>query len=284
MVYREFEPPPALRPVVRCFWILRDLDGASHTTPQSGPPEGVLPDGSPEIILNFADPFMHFDRSGPEKGKAQPTAMLVGVITEPLLIAPSRRTDLLGVRLTPAGAYRLFGVPMRELTDRYRAIGDLSRPLAGLLEELGALPTDAARVACLTRRLSPLAGNTGHDPRAAAAVEMLRRTDGRLGIDRVAHEVGLGPRQFARIFTEEVGVGPKTLARIFRFQHVLRLVAGPDPMPAARAAFAAGYYDQSHLIRDFRQFAGASPGAFLALDHGLADVFTDAELARRNGA
>jgi hypothetical protein len=56
-----------------------------------------------------------------------------------------------------------------------------------------------------------------------------------------------------------VGCTPKTLARIARFQRVLGLREGRPEWGWARVAVEAGYYDQAHLIGDYRRFAGLTP-------------------------
>ena len=57
---------------------------------------------------------------------------------------------------------------------------------------------------------------------------------------------------------------PKTIGRVLRFENVSRtLMATPEPR-LAEVAFDCGYYDQAHLNRDFRDFAGMTPSAFLA--------------------
>jgi AraC-like DNA-binding protein len=78
-----------------------------------------------------------------------------------------------------------------------------------------------------------------------------------------------------RRFREAVGVSPKTLARIVRFQEVLR--RSPAESASADVALDCGYYDQAHLLRDFRDFAGVVPTLFRAAAGDLAQQFTRPE-------
>jgi transcriptional regulator GlxA family with amidase domain len=66
-----------------------------------------------------------------------------------------------------------------------------------------------------------------------------------------------------RLFLRQVGVSPKLLCRIVRFQRIFAAWRA-DPSSLARVALECGYFDQSHLVRDFHDFAGAPPAGFLA--------------------
>ena len=88
---------------------------------------------------------------------------------------------------------------------------------------------------------------------------------------RLAHR--LGPRQIERPFNESVGFGPKTLCRLARFQRVVRAVE-PSSRPGwARLAAQHGYADQSHLAREFREFAGTTLSDYVRELHPMSDHF-----------
>src|SRR5690606_667258 len=91
--------------------------------------------------------------------------------------------------------------------------------------------------------------------RAARVIE-----DGEARIDRVAAQLGVTDRHLRRAFHEHVGVGPKEYVRSVRLQRVVRLATTSNDW--GRIAVDAGYYDQAHLIADFRQLVGVTPGAF----------------------
>lgn len=94
-------------------------------------------------------------------------------------------------------------------------------------------------------------------------------------MDRVAEVVELSPRQLRRRFRTEAGIGPKLLARMVRLQGFIRLAEDRPRESTARLALEAGYYDQAHLIRDFRELAGTTPGRFRSGTRDLADYFLD---------
>jgi transcriptional regulator GlxA family with amidase domain len=93
----------------------------------------------------------------------------------------------------------------------------------------------------------------------AAVVDLIDRAAGDVRIDRAAAFAGLGRRQLERLFTEQVGVGPKQLARLVRFQSAAQSLLSEPRRPIAAVSGDSGYFDQSHMVREFLSFAGASP-------------------------
>ncbi len=92
----------------------------------------------------------------------------------------------------------------------------------------------------------------------------MRSSAGRIAVSALADELGWSHRRLIARFREGIGLAPKTLGRVLRFErvsHVLQHVEGPR---LAEVALECGYYDQAHLNRDFRQFAGTTPGEYLA--------------------
>jgi methylphosphotriester-DNA--protein-cysteine methyltransferase len=66
------------------------------------------------------------------------------------------------------------------------------------------------------------------------------------------------------MYRRQLGLPPKVLARVIRFNRLLRRLDEEGDVRWADLAVDCGYYDQAHLHRDFRQFAGATPAGFLA--------------------
>lgn len=84
-------------------------------------------------------------------------------------------------------------------------------------------------------------------------------------MDALAREADVTRKHIASVFRREVGITPKALARLHRFKSVLELMAGKKSIPWTELATHCGYYDQSHLIRDFQTYTGYSPGEFIRL-------------------
>ena len=92
-----------------------------------------------------------------------------------------------------------------------------------------------------------------------AAVGRIFRSEGKLRIDALADSLGTSRRNLERLFSLQLGFSPKSLCDVLRFQSAMRMAQTRDAGNWADIACAAGYFDQSHLIRDFRRFSGATP-------------------------
>lgn len=177
--------------------------------------------------------------------------------------------DLHGVELTlaPWAAYRLFGSPLGELadvlTDPADVLGRRARDLTAALE---AAPGWAGRFAALDETLlrwaADVAPSREPSPAVLRAWELLNRSSGTVPVRELAARCGWSPRHLENRFREQIGLTPKRLARILRLNRAIRqLTAGGRP---ADIAAGCGFYDQSHLSREFTDLTGMPPGRFLA--------------------
>jgi AraC-like DNA-binding protein len=181
----------------------------------------------------------------------------------PALVEHPGRQHGLEVKLTPLGAHALFGLPMHELANRVIELDDLG---AGELVDgvWGAGGWDgrfAALDAALARRLETAAPPSTE---LAWAWGRLRASGGRVPIGELASELGWSHRRLIRGFRERIGLPPKTIGRMLRFERVARLLREQGSPRLAEIAYDCGYFDQAHLNRDFREFAGTTPGDYVA--------------------
>jgi AraC-like DNA-binding protein len=184
-------------------------------------------------------------------------AQVVGTMTR------ERRFDLaagartIGVRFQPGMAGAFLDAAPEEFTDRTVALEDVWGSRARQLE------TRLADACSLDEGRRILLGALAPPPRepdpVQCAIEAMTAAHGDLGLDWAARHAGLSARQFRRRCLEECGLTPKHLCRVLRFRHACALATrGAD---WATVASDAGYFDQAHLIRDFREFTGATPMA-----------------------
>ena len=174
-------------------------------------------------------------------------------------------TETFLIRFRPQGATCL-GLPANHLSGRSLSLSDVwERPgrerAARLLEALHATPTARARIRLLEEFLLTLPYR--RDMRLERALLLLdpgKRQDQPACIATVARDLGLSSRQLERLFLERIGLSPKRYMRLRRFEHALSLTRLEHP--AREVAFAAGYADQAHFIREFRNFCGTTPRRF----------------------
>jgi AraC-like DNA-binding protein len=213
------------------------------------------------LILSLGAPFAVRPVAGGGGGAHRVGSFVAGVHDHPVDTEHPGVARGVQVDLSPLGARMLLGIPMSELARRTVDLEDLlGRQARLLVERLADAPAGSARLAIVDRfmvrrldRARPPA------PDIEWAWRRLRASGGRIGAGALAAELGCSGRHLAARFRDGVGVGPKLAGRILRFeaaQEALRRV--PESGLGAVAA-RCGYYDQAHLHRDVRAFAGATP-------------------------
>lgn len=253
--YREYAPSERLRAFVECFWT-RDPMVPAHAPPVPSVYR-VLPDGCIDVVLGFS--------SGADEPES---AMVVGTMTRALVLDATTSPEwYIGVRFRPAKAAAFLAIPASELTDLRVPLDELWRDAPAVREAVAASADAVERVRALERvlaaRVSPALA-TGHRD-VDEAVRRIVDAGGSLGITRLAPALGVTRQHLARRFAQLVGVSPKTFARVVRLGRVIeRARAVPVGEAVNWSAIAAelGYYDQAHLVDEFRELAGVTPAAW----------------------
>ena len=276
MYYQELCPVEPLSKLVKCLWIMEG--GADSSTDE----ERILPDGCAEIVFNLGDPFEQRHADGSRR--RQPLTLLVGQMQRSLLIAPTGRVRLLGIRFWPGGAYPFLRLPQNEIANQVIDLGavwgSLARELQSRIADARACTESASHVE--TALLGRLNQFRSRDETVLAATGFILRTGGRLSIRELAGQMGINSRTLDRRFNERVGLSPKTLSRIVRFQQVFRMIQPRtihrnEGIPDwARLAVECGYYDQPHFIKEFKTFAGKEPTSYFSETNAMSDHFTGA--------
>lgn len=268
MRYDEFHPSPPLDRFIKCIW---SLESEAEHQPK---PERILPDGCTEMVFHLADPFEQHNDDGSHA--CQPTALLVGQMRGHLLIQPTGRVRVLGVRFRPGGAYPFLAIPQSEITGRVIALDSIWGTIARELHSrIADASTTAECVRCLEKILTEmLKGSRGLDDQFFYAVDLITNSGGSVPLDRLATDLGISFRSLDRIFSNRVGLSPKTLCRIVRFQSVFKLLEqGSYKQDWVRIALDSGYYDQAHFVKEFREFSGKTPTAYFADQNAISDLF-----------
>ena len=260
MLFLAHQPVPALARFVEHLWCLNDAP--AHQL------ERVLPAGTLELVINLdQDEFRIHDRDRPERYQRFAGAIVSGAYSRYFVIDTREHASIVGVHFKPGGALPFFGVPPGALADSHVELEQLWGVGAReLRERLCEVSSHQRRFQLLERALlARLTENRAPRPAACAGREWLGA--GRR-VTEVASALGLSRRRLITVFTEDIGLTPKVFARITRFQRALARAQAPDAIDWSRVALQTGYFDQSHMIRDFVDFAGLTPTALRV--HGAA--------------
>jgi len=193
-----------------------------------------------------------------------PQVWVSGPSTRPDLVELGRAHDSLDLKFTPLGAYSLIGWPLRQLAGEIVGLDDLfGRTGVDVADRLLEARSLERRVEILEDfLLHRAAEGKVPTPAVAYAWQRLAATAGRVPIASLAGELGMSRRHLTASFHEQIGLSPKKAARLLRFAGV-RDEMQHAPVRWAELAQECGYVDQSHLHRDFRDFAASTPTAFL---------------------
>lgn len=214
------------------------------------------------LIISFGEPFEIGLGRTPTRDDTF-TSFTSGLYPGYVSINSTGRAECIQIDFTPLGAYRFFGLPMREISNRMvtlddladKGVAELSRRLG---EERGWNRRFALVEAFLRRRLR---GGPSASAPVAWAYRTILSSRGALRVSTMADELGWSRKHLNDRFCEEVGIGPKVFTRMVRFNHALAMARHGTGDGWAAIAIDCGYADQAHLAREFRTFAGMTPTA-----------------------
>ena len=256
-IFNFCKPKPPLTEFVDSFWLYKGQH-PQHTT------ERILPTGTFELVINLRQNELRFyDGERRENCSRFSGAVVSGAHGHGF--TPAEETSIIGVHFKPGGAFPFLGLPAGELADTHVDLETLWGPSAvRLREHLYEARTSAERFRLLQEALlTRLSDRVETHYATSAAIEMFGTHQARPTVREAAKYLGLSQRRFIEVFKAEVGITPKLFSRIQRFQQTRTFIQQNLSPNWATVALDLGYFDQSHLIREFLEFSGFSPTEYL---------------------
>ena len=234
-----------------------------------------LPSPYLTLIFTLHEPLRVVRHADPRQAPGSYRALVGGLHTSAAVVEHGGAQSGIQLRLSPLGARGLLGVPAGELAGLdLHATELLGRLGDDLQEQLRAAGSWGARFRLLDERLGRVLDlDRVPPPEVRRAWHLLCASGGTARIADVARAVGWSERHLAARFRTEVGLTPKVAARVVRFDRARRMFPRSG---GATVAATCGYADQSHLVRDFVDFTGLSPSAWLAAEVGNLQAPDDA--------
>lgn len=99
------------------------------------------------------------------------------------------------------------------------------------------------------------------NPNIVTAIEQIYHSNGNIQVEQIVKELNISERTFYRNFNSAIGTSPKKFSQITRLGFFLTLTSESNKTPIN--SLEAGYFDQSHFIKEFKSFFGESPSSFL---------------------
>ncbi|WP_147821041.1 helix-turn-helix transcriptional regulator [Salidesulfovibrio onnuriiensis] len=252
-VYREFRPCPALQNLVRCYWTLIGTIAEEERVIR------VYPDGCMDLIFDLRGGMLpaHLpDMNTP------PSAFFCGIMPEHELIRLPTHPVVAGIRFRPGGA-SILPAPASEFASLDVPIRDIFPDLAPMVDFLGETePVPEQLIATVENHLLDRLRLGEKDTRLSlTAATRLSMPGAAPSVAELAHDMGVSQKTLERSFKHTVGLTPKKFARVNRLTHSLRLLT---QQPIAHTALDAGYTDQAHFTKEFKQLCGVTPAQFQA--------------------
>jgi AraC-like DNA-binding protein len=223
-----------------------------------------LPGIEPVLIVNLAAPIEIVGGDGETVRLGSGQAFVAATHVRPAISRSSGAQAGIHVHMKLATMRRLLGMPLDALLDRAVPLDAVATIWRGLGAELAEAGDAAGRAAVLDRHLlGRLTAAPETERQIGHAVATLtRRPETR--IDDLARDLGWSRKRLGRRFREETGVGPRTFRRLARFGRLVARIQSGKAGGWAELAVECGYFDQPHMLRDFRDFAGVAPREFVA--------------------
>ncbi|HPG06544.1 MAG: AraC family transcriptional regulator [Saprospiraceae bacterium] len=231
----------------------------------------ILPEGIEEVVTPYPPtPFqslMFYCNHRISMGKAdentfdkQPLSVLVGPQIRRVNIKIHQQLKAIRVDFLPGGLYRLLGIPMHELCDGgYNALDIFGIEMKAVNDQLQQIEDLHEGKIIVERFLLNQATRLKTYLPFDGALYTLFTRNGAIPIEKIASLSCLSLKQFERKCQERIGMNPKLYARILRFSKAYRMHEAHPECNWTQIAYEAGYFDQMHLIRDFKRFAGVNP-------------------------
>ncbi|PCE64073.1 AraC family transcriptional regulator [Sediminicola luteus] len=258
MEYHTFPPHPDIEALVNCYW---SLEIPARPQPER---QRILADGTLEMVFILGDDIKRY--TSEEEFILQPRAMVLGHTLEPFYVEPTGRVQSFAVRFYPYGFINLIPATLGELANKETPLAYLiGKETAEALEtQIIAAADTQERIAIIERFLmDKLQSADTVDQIVSSTVTSLLQTQGATAIAEILKENGISRRQLERKFAANIGLSPKQMAKLIRLQAALKLVLNEDDTKLTQIAYDSAYYDQAHFIKDFKEFTGLNPKAFL---------------------
>ena len=262
--FRIIYPSKELQPFVRYYWILRvTADGIVS--------QRTLPTGCVSLIFHRKERLFSSNLSD-----LQPRSFICGQETVFSDVSSIGETEMIVVVFQPHTSKLFFNHPIslfRNLNISIIEIEDKE-----LIELSNRIEDSMNNETCIkfieSFLLNKIIVNTSYYlPRLSEVIKSINSTPN-ISTKELAHIACLSEKQFSRVFSDNIGLSPKEFSRIIRIQRALYILQNSPRINFAQLAYDCGYTDQSHMIKEFKQFSGYTPKEFLSLYNLFSDYFS----------
>ena len=250
-MYTLAAPHPDLRPYIEHYWSVSAGAGAPIELSVK-----AFVDARADLVFNFGDPYRRAVIG--RRPRIFAASNLDAQRDVPIEIVQRGAVSVAGVRFRTGGIAPFVREPLARYTNRTPGLAEVFGEDGPRLDT--ALSDRRSRIDDQKELLDAfLLGRLRIDPGFTPfrdAMDAIEEDGGSLSIEETSHRAGISPRNLGRLFDRLLGFSPKHFARIARFQKALRILVADPTMALGVVGAECGYFDQSHFVKDFRQFTG----------------------------
>jgi AraC-like DNA-binding protein len=256
MFYQVFSPQPALREFVNNIMIFRlDMPAIGKN------PTVVLPPLGEQCLYFYPLESPMSEYLDKEKIVKLSPSILVGPQVNRVKLTMPFHSYTVKVGFQPGGLFRILGIPMNEMVmdESLDSVYFLDKEIQFINEQLCELSDAKAIIQLVEGFLLKKAQQLRPVLPVDKVLSLVHQKGGLMTVEDIAENACVSTRQLERLFQQRIGLQPRFFTRITRFAKAWRLKENNPQIKWTSIAYDCGYFDQMHLIRDFKAFCGSSP-------------------------
>lgn len=265
MVYKKVAPRKENRNIIQHYWFVDSLDNQQIQT------QKIIPDGYPEMIFHLGDPY-EINISG--QWERQGKNLIAGQIRNSFHLRNTGHSKMFAIKFQPWFLFDWLNLDMSALKNQ---VIDMTPDILKMVAEIRTIAlsnqTFDEKVNLIESWLiSNFEAYNGSVPNGQKAVADILKKNGVINLKEIQASSGISERSLERYFKTRIGLSPKFYTRIIRFAYIFKLVQEKNKK-WADVVYQSGFYDQSHFIKNFKEFTGEDPGNYDFLQQNLANLF-----------
>ncbi|MDR2919472.1 MAG: helix-turn-helix domain-containing protein [Tannerella sp.] len=246
-------PSPPLSQYVKYYWVVKTNSTVSNAIQ-------TIPSGCIHLVFHRGND-LYFST-----GDKQPKNFIRGQLSFPGTLSFSGNIDMIAIIFYPLGLIPFLKLPSSEVYNQYLDIDTIRD--TGLNELKTRISNEENTTECirliehfLLNRIRN--ANDYNYNRISDSIQSIKEQTS-ITVSGLADKACLGYRHFKRVFTKYTGMSPKEFIKVIRFQRTLHSLQNMPAIDMAQLAYSSGFYDQPHLVKDFKSMSGCTPTEYVS--------------------
>jgi AraC-like DNA-binding protein len=268
MRFQIIKPTGILAQFIKYYWVMEKSSLEDDVC------ERVIPTGNIDLMFHYKNCFKV--KCSDNNTYNQAFSFISGISNSYADVTTNGETGLICVSFYPFGAYNFFNFPLLEIENQNISldciIGSESKEIC---ERLCVAQSLNDRIAIIEDFLHGRLSETGERDSLLikTGIGLINQSKGQINTTCLSEKLSVTPKTLERKFSAMVGKTPKQFIKIVRFQNVINTFSIANSMNLTEIAYANGFFDQSHFIKDFKSFSGYTPKDFFANHQCKSDYF-----------